>query len=214
MVKARRSIKDKYLAKLKELEGFKGEPYRDSAGNITIGYGFKDYPTHTISQKEADNLLKGKIKVYEDCVNNSVTIPLTDNQFAALVIFCYNIGCNNFIHSTLLKKLNKGDYSSVPSELYKWNKVKGVEILGLTHRRASEVSIWLEGSKTTNASFIKPDGEKVIRKSTVLSTLGCVSSIMGSISSSTILSLCFSVLFIIIIGYFFYNRYLEGRKYD
>ncbi|WP_354190743.1 lysozyme, partial [Bartonella silvatica] len=62
---------------------------------------------------------------FENAVEETVTVSLTDCQFTALVSFCYNIGIKAFCKSSLLKKLNQGDYDCISAELQKWNKVGG-----------------------------------------------------------------------------------------
>src|SRR5690606_433369 len=80
-------------------------------------------------------------------VERLVKVPLTDNQFAALVSFDFNTG--KLHSSTLLKKLNKGDYDAVPAELMKWVNVwingKFKKSQGLVNRRSAEVGLWVKG---------------------------------------------------------------------
>ncbi|QMV27382.1 glycoside hydrolase family protein [Brucella sp. BO3] len=76
-------------------------------------------------------------------VERLVKVPLTDNQFAALVSFDFNTGALD--KSTLLKKLNKGDYAAVPVELMKWVNAGGKKINGLVNRRAAEAGLWAKG---------------------------------------------------------------------
>jgi len=95
------------------------------AGVLTIGYGYisaagapKVTPGIAIGDKKAEPILKADLAKFEAWVERLVKVPLTDNQFVALVSFDFNIGA---LHkSTLLKKLNKGDYAAVPGELMKW----------------------------------------------------------------------------------------------
>ena len=82
----------------------------------------------------------------EATVARNVSVPLNDNQFAALVCFTFNVGRGNFLASTLFRNLNAGWYSQVPAQLARWNKVEidGVEKVsnGLTRRRAAEAALW------------------------------------------------------------------------
>ena len=84
--------------------------------------------------------MRSDLKKFEGRVENLVKVPLNDAQFAALVFFDFNTGA---LHkSTLLKKLNKGDYESVPDELSRWVYAKKKKIKGLVNRRAKEAALW------------------------------------------------------------------------
>lgn len=94
---------------IKNSEGLRITPYPDKGGRLTIGYGhlIKDGETFPNFDKVvASNLLQDDIKIAEQCINESVKVPINQNQFDALVSFCYNIGCGAFKNSTMLKLLN------------------------------------------------------------------------------------------------------------
>ena len=82
----------------------------------------------------------GEIEVQ---VNKLVTVLITDNQFDALVSFSYNVGTGNLKRSTLLRKLNMGDYFGAADEFPKWRKANGVILQGLVNRRADERALFL-----------------------------------------------------------------------
>ncbi|MDH0869777.1 lysozyme [Agrobacterium pusense] len=138
------------LSHIMQWEGKRLVAYQDVAGIWTIGYG------HTtaagiprvregmrISDKEAEDILKADLRKFEDRVSRLVKVPLTDNQFAVLVSFDFNTGA---LHkSTLLKKLNAGDYDAVPAELMKWVNAGGKRVQGLVNRRAAEAGLWAKG---------------------------------------------------------------------
>jgi lysozyme len=89
---------------------------------------------------------------FERAVQRAVTVPLTDNQFAALVSFTFNLGEGALQKSTLLKLLNAGDYNSVPSELQKWVKAGGQTLAGLVKRRMAEADLWRTQDADTSTS--------------------------------------------------------------
>jgi len=151
------------LAHIKRFEGLRLKPYRDSAGNLTIGYGCLlgheeiasgvielndngiDMLIHFnrgITHGQAEALLKQDVKHAEDGVKVLVEVPLTRYQFDALVSFVFNVGWGNFKRSTLLKKLNSGDYAAVPTELKKWRKAGGKVLAGLVKRREATAKLW------------------------------------------------------------------------
>ncbi len=149
---------EKILAKF---EGFKSEPYLDEAGKWTIGFGHLIVPgdgfwsptnpdgAKYISVDDAKALKERDMMPAQDAVNRLVRVNLTEGQNAALVSLVYNIGSGNFASSTLLKKLNLGDFDGASLEFGKWNKVRDpdtgelVVSNGLTIRRAEEVEIFL-----------------------------------------------------------------------
>lgn len=134
---------------IKEFEGERLAAYRCPAGVWTIGYGHTDAagppkvtPGMRISSQEADRILAKDLTKYEAAVERLVSVPLSQNQFDALVSFAFNCGVGALEKSTLLKKLNRGDYDAVPAELMKWNKAGGKELPGLTRRRRAEAKLW------------------------------------------------------------------------
>lgn len=133
-------------------EGLRLEAYQDVAGKWTIGYGhliqpgeqYHPYgPVREITQSEADTLLARDTGIAQACVNESVTVPLTDNQAAALVSFVFNVGCSAFRSSTLLRKLNAGDYEGAADELTRWVNAGGMRVAGLVNRRNLEREVFL-----------------------------------------------------------------------
>jgi lysozyme len=107
-------------------------------------------PGQTITKKQSEALLAADLAGCEAAVGRLVTVPLSDQQFGTLVSFAFNAGIGAFTKSTLLKKLNKGDYMSVPSELMKWTKThvdgKLVSSPGLVSRRSKESAYWASGA--------------------------------------------------------------------
>jgi len=142
---------------LKEFEGFRSHPYNDIAGNSTIGFGTllhkgpvnfttneldKQYISG-ISVDEGEQLLRAHLSVeVVPYLYALVKVPLTQGQFDSLCCFMYNIGEGAFRSSTLLRKLNAGQYDAVPSELMKWVFAGGVPSNGLRSRRIKEGQLW------------------------------------------------------------------------
>ena len=136
---------------IKQYEGFRAKPYLCPAGVPTIGYGATYYldgrkvklSDPAISESDADKLLDKMLVKYEDAVNRYVQVPITQNQFDALVSFCYNLGQENLRNSTLLKKLNAKDYKGAADQFLRWNRAGGKVLAGLTKRRADERKLFL-----------------------------------------------------------------------
>lgn len=72
-------------------------------------------------------------------------VPLTQQQFDALVSFAFNVGNGAFCDSTLLKRLNAGQYDAVPAQLNRWVKAGGKTLEGLVTRRAAEGALFSRG---------------------------------------------------------------------
>lgn len=134
---------------LKNWEGFRGQVYPDILGKSTIGYGhlvgiseLKKF-SKGITREEADRLFEVDLQRYVAAVNKFVNVKLRQNQFDALVSFVYNVGVGNFSRSTLLKALNSGKFSEVPTQLNRWCRGDHGEIIkGLQNRRAAEIKLW------------------------------------------------------------------------
>jgi len=130
---------------IKQFEGCRLSAYQDSVGVWTIGYGWTK-PVDgkpvakgmSISQEKADSLLSVGVGDFEAGVEKLVTIAINQNQFDALVDFVYNLGIGSLRSSTLLKKLNAGDYVGAAAEFPKWNKAGGKVLPGLVKRREAE----------------------------------------------------------------------------
>lgn len=154
-----RRINDEGLEVIKRFEGKRLTAYRDPVGILTIGYGHTDAagppqvrPGTVITEAQAEAILRQDLGQYERAVEEGVKVALSDNQFAALVSFTFNVGPANLAKSTLLKKLNAGDYDAVPGELVKWNRAGGKVLAGLTNRRAAESGLWAKGSPVSSRS--------------------------------------------------------------
>ncbi|HEY4439860.1 MAG TPA: lysozyme [Candidatus Elarobacter sp.] len=112
----------------------------------TIGYGHTGSdvtPTTRITQQRAVELLQSDLRASESAVASAVTVALTDNQFAALVDFVFNVGAGAFGGSTLLRKLNAGDYAGAADEFGKWVFGGGQALPGLVTRRNAERALFL-----------------------------------------------------------------------
>ena len=172
---------------LMDSEGSESEVYIDQAGLPTIGVGHCltksevasgkielsdgtviDLRNNRISQKNIKRLLQDDLISREEVVNRLVRVPLEQSQFDALVHFVFNVGNGAFKNSTLLKKLNSGDYSAVPDEIRKWNiiTVEGKKRVsdGLANRREIECSMW-ESCRTDGQAERARTSEKKSRRS-------------------------------------------------
>lgn len=139
------------LSLIKKFEGLELEAYKCAAGVWTIGYGHtKDVKEgDKISKAEADEMLVHEIEEYENYVNTAVNVPLSQNQFDAIVSWVFNLGNGNLLASTMLKVINSGDHAGVPAQIKRWNKAGGKVLEGLIRRREAEALLY-EGKDWTH----------------------------------------------------------------
>ena len=135
------------LELIKKWEGVKLTAYLPTPNDVwTIGYGHTKTarPGMTITLQEAEKLLVQDLSWVEEALAKHVKVPLNQNQYDALSSFVYNLGETNFASSTLLRKLNEGDYTGAADQLPRWNKQKGKVLRGLTNRRLEEKALFLK----------------------------------------------------------------------
>lgn len=142
-----RKINAAGLELIKSFEGFRATSYTCPGGKPTIGRGHAIQPGESfaepISQMQGLSILARDLTRAEAAVERLVTVPLSDNQFAALVSFTFNLGQGNLERSTLLKKLNAGDQAGAADEFGRWVKAGGQVLEGLVRRRAAERDLFL-----------------------------------------------------------------------
>lgn len=130
---------------IKEFEGLKLRAYLCPAKVWTIGYGSTG-PHVTagkvITEAEAEALLRQDLSRFERAVTGFVTVPLTQNQYDALVSFAFNVGISALERSTLLKRVNARRFDDAATEFAKWNRAAGRPLAGLTRRRAAEAALF------------------------------------------------------------------------
>jgi lysozyme len=129
---------------IRHFEGCRFDAYLCPAGVWTIGYG------HTADVKEGDSIdqeaaeafLIEDLEKFEQAVMRLVEVPLTQQQFDALVSWTFNLGAGNLAESTLLRKLNNYQYAEVPEQMMRWVKAGGQVLDGLVKRRAAEAALF------------------------------------------------------------------------
>ena len=138
---------DKAAQFIARWEGCKLSAYRDVAGIPTIGYGrTTDVKMGDVcTQEQADAWLAEEVETFRRGVRGAVLVPLNDNQLAACTSLAYNIGLAAFRGSTLLRKLNDGDYQGAADQFPVWNKAGGRVVQGLVNRRSAERDLFLKG---------------------------------------------------------------------
>ncbi len=139
------NISEAGLDLIKKSEGLELSAYRDAVGILTIGYGHTGEevrPGMMITPEEADDFLRGDVMECEVCIEEHVTVDLTQGQFDALCSFIFNLGCAAFTRSTLLRLLNEEDYDGAEQQFHRWVNAGGVKLAGLVTRRAAEAEMF------------------------------------------------------------------------
>lgn len=122
-------------------EGYSPVAYTPVPGDVpTIGFGTtegvklgdKITPPQALARALTD------IQKFEGALKQCVTVPLHQHEYDAYISLSYNIGSGAFCGSTLVRKLNAGDYAGACKEILRWDKFKGKPLRGLTLRRQQE----------------------------------------------------------------------------
>lgn len=145
MTLSKMQTSDMGIMLIKNFEGLRLTAYQCSAHVWTIGYGHTAgvKPGDTITVDQAGQFFRDDLSQFEVAVSSLVSVPLSQHQFDALVSFTFNLGESNLKNSTLLKKLNAGDYSGAAEEFPRWNRADGRVVEGLTRRRLAERDMFL-----------------------------------------------------------------------
>jgi len=148
------SMSDHGLNMLKGFEGLRLDAYRDSGGVLTIGYGHTGSDVHAgehISEARATQLLRSDVGWAENAVRQDVKVPISQNQFDALVSLTYNIGATGFKNSDVLHQLNAGNYSGAQHAFGEYvHDSQGHRLQGLVNRRSEEAQLF--GSSAPSGS--------------------------------------------------------------
>jgi len=236
------------LEHIKRFEGFRLRAYDDFnpderlgygstvEGTLTIGYGHVSsdiYAGMEITAEKAEALLSEDLKRFEAGIKRRVKVPLSVNEYDALVAFTFNIGLGAFKKSTLLRKLNAFDYDGAAMEFERWVYSKGRKLPGLMARRTAERVLFngmaAYGMLDLDAlavkaedllgigSNVRPDAvegagvmkPKMKSKTMLTGALGLVGSFVGYFAElDRTVQL---VLLVMAFGYVVFNRYLEWK---
>ncbi len=150
-----RKINQAGLDLIKKWEGFRSNAYRDAVGIWTIGYGHtsmagppKVTPGLKITRAEGEAILARDLAKYEKGVLDAIgSAPVSDNEFAAMVSLCYNIGPGAFGRSRVARYVVEGRKLAAAAAFAAWHKAGGKVLQGLVNRRAGEADLFLTPDK-------------------------------------------------------------------
>ena len=153
-MKQKFEISENGIKLLKEFEGEILKGYLDAVGLLTVGVGHlvlagEPYKLgQKITAEESNNLLKKDLDRFENFLNSVIKVQINQNQFDALLSLCFNIGQRNFQNSSVLRKLNAGNYAAAAAAFKLWNKARKngrlIVLKGLVRRRAAEMELFLK----------------------------------------------------------------------
>jgi len=143
---------------IKRWEGFRPLAYLCPANVWSIGYGHTKTAREgmKVTQAEAEALLRQDLDEIVAALATAIRVPLSDQQSAAILSWAYNVGVGAAQRSTLLRKLNAGDYAAVPEELMRWVRARGKVLPGLVNRRSAEAGLWVLGSHVAGRESLAP----------------------------------------------------------
>ena len=130
---------------IKQFEGCRLKPYLCPAGVWTCGWGSTGQdviPGRTWTQEYADRRMEADAEKFAKGTL-SLCSQLAGKDLCAIADFAYNLGVKALEGSTLLKKLNAGDFAGAAAEFPKWNKAGGKVLPGLVKRREAERTLFL-----------------------------------------------------------------------
>lgn len=146
------SINQAGIDLIKRFEGFRPTPYRDPVGILTVGYGHVVRPGEKLkcplTEDAASAMLLQDISLREAWMKGTIRVPVTANQYAALVSLVFNAGTAP-IAGTLWHELNRGNYAAAAEQFLRWDHAGGKVLAGLTARRQAERALFLTPDSPT-----------------------------------------------------------------
>lgn len=136
------------LIAIASYEGFSDQAYIPVEGDVpTIGFGSTEGVQlgDKISVPEALERLRRDVGDAESAIGRCVKVPLSQGEYDAFASLAFNIGSNAFCTSTLVKRLNAGDYDGACEEIRRWVYAGGQKLEGLVNRREAEYQMCMEG---------------------------------------------------------------------
>lgn len=172
------SVSDEGIKMLVDFEGEILKVYKDPVGLPTFGVGHLVKPHETaefpvgkkITRATSRAYLKQDLAEFEACVNDLVKVPITQNQFDALVSLAFNIGPANFKRSSVLRHLNNRQFTKAANAFLAWNKArkngKLIVLDGLVRRRNTERSVFLTPDPQDSAADAPTNNPQTIEQAT------------------------------------------------
>lgn len=134
-------------------EGKSNVPYIPIPGDVaTVCYGETNVQMRRYTDAECVSMLNQSLRKYGDGVLQCVNVPINQNQHAAYTLFAYNVGTSAFCRSTIVRKLNAGDYTGACNGLLAWSYSGGRYVQGLRNRRKYELNLCIKPGSTESTN--------------------------------------------------------------
>lgn len=232
-------VNDKTKELIKRFEGRRLKAYRCSAGVLTIGYGHTSMagspqvtPGMTITAGDADAIFDRDIERFAARVEALIKVPVSENQFGAMVSLAFNIGVGAFAKSSVLRFTNKKQFNNAADAFALWNKAGGKVLPGLTKRRAAEAALYREddaGDMPEMDSLARipdaPEGKPMMKSQINIATAATAAAGVSAaakevidnthsiFSSSNAIMLALIAVIVVGAGYTIWRRYLGARDW-
>lgn len=119
-------------------EGYSDRAIIPVPGDVpTLGFGSTEgvKPGDTITPPKALARALQDVSKYETALKRCVTVPLHQHEYDAYVDLAYNVGPAAFCGSTLVKRLNAGDYAGACAEILRWRYYQGCDCAAPENKR-------------------------------------------------------------------------------
>ncbi len=141
-----REIPQTAIDLVKQFEGCTLKRYLDAGSRPTIGYGHLiklGENLYELTEEQALSLLHDDLRNASTAVMRLITVPLTDNEFSALISFTFNLGAHILQASTLRSQLNRGDLIDADAQFARWCYCGSIKLPGLLRRRQEEARLFI-----------------------------------------------------------------------
>ena len=137
------------IALIKSFETCRLSAYLPTPADVpTLGWGHTRAVAlgDTCTQEQADAWFLEDLEWVQDCLDANIHVPITQHETDALASLCFNIGCEEFKKSTLVRLINESNFDDAGAQFLRWNKQHGKELAGLTRRRQAEKDLFEENA--------------------------------------------------------------------
>lgn len=169
-------ISPKTLSLIKHFEGYTAKPKWDEK-QYSVGYSTRWEPgTPVGTRADHEAALAREVGNVDQWLNQNVSVPMTDDQRAALNSFGYNTGTGSL--DRLKDDINRGDWDRVGQRMLSFSRA-GDDPEALLPRRKDEVALMLQGRDPSNGRDPADDSQALTPVQTASANMGEKGKTMG-----------------------------------